>query len=257
MKPIITIACAVGLYCASVIPAYAGIPVTVDYSIPAQINEIKNYAQAIQRLSQLRENWTQLRNQYEQQLKTYAGQFGNAALGNLLNDPALDNYLPANWQENMASLPTKGFQALSSSAQSVINQYGLNPTQNVDGNTQLSPNYSTEQGINAQAQFGNLATAQVHALAAYSKAVQRETQIQNLKKAINNTQNPKEIAELNARIVAENGEVKNAATQLQLAQAAQAAQQQLLQAQAKAQQERMWQSKTLSYPMPPVSQWRI
>jgi type IV secretion system protein VirB5 len=237
MKPIIAIAAAVGIYCASVIPAYAGIPVTVDYSIPAQINEIKNYAQAIQRLSQLRENWTQLRNQYEQQLKTYAGQFGNAALGNLLNDPALNNYLPENWQQDMQNLSTQGFAALPAQAQNVVKNLELKQCLGLSNSAQ----------INCQARIGGVVVSQLNAFGAYNKAKQREKQIQSLKKAINGTQNPKEIAELNARIVAENGEIKNSATQLQLAQAAQAAQQQLLQAQAQAQDAKYWQSNVVGY----------
>ena len=244
-KKLHTVAMALGVLCASSFSsfAFAGIPVLVDASIPAEINQVVNHAQAIRNYAQLLRNWTQLRNQYEQQLKMYAAQTGNAMLGNLFSEPALQQYLPSGWQQDMNNVQSQGFSALSQKGQTVVKNLELKQCL-------MLPK---AQQINCQARIGGIVMTQLNTLAAYDKALSREKQIQKLKQAINTTQNPKEIAELNARIVAENGEIKNSATQLLLAQQAQAAQQKLLEAQAEAQANSPWQSQIVGYQTPIIN----
>lgn len=236
---------ALAMLCSSTfsLSAFAGFPVLIDADIPAQINQVINHAQDIKNYAQLLKNWTQLKNQYEQQLRMYAAQTGNAMLGNIFNDPQLHNFLPLNWEQTFKDLNNQGLAALSPTANQALQQFGLT----------TSPVLSQVQRINYQARIGSIAQSQTDSQQAYVKSQKRTQQIQGLMNQINKTQNPKEIAEVNARIAAENGLIQNEANKLKLAQQIQARNTALLEYQAAQQANAIFNSRKYSNPTPNIT----
>jgi type IV secretion system protein VirB5 len=151
----------------------------------------------------------QLKAQLEQQKQIYQAMNGSRGMGNLLNDPALRNYLPADWQKVYDQLSSGGLAGLSGSAAEI-----RKATKVFDCERLQTPNSRYQ----CEVQAGKVAQDKAFGLAAYEQSVKRVDQIEALMRRINDTSDPKAIAELNARLQAENALIQNEQIKLQMFQ---------------------------------------
>jgi type IV secretion system protein VirB5 len=182
--------------------AHAQIPVTDGLSIAKQVvNQVETIAK-----------WTaqyqQMVSQIDQAKQQYESLTGSRGLGNVMNDPALRDYLPGDWQAVYDSVKNGGYSGLSGTARTVYDQ---NKVFDSCGHI-----VSTQQRTACEARAVKPAQDKGFALDAYNAAKSRINQIDGLMSKIDQTQDPKAIAELQGRIAAEQANIQNEQTKLQL-----------------------------------------
>lgn len=133
---------------------------------------------------------------------------GSRMLGNILNDPQYRNYLPADWQGVYDSVRDGGYKGLSGRTQSVYESNKI-----FDSCTSLSV---AEQRTACETRAVKASQDKVFALDAYDKAKDRINQLDQLMGKINQTNDPKAIAELQGRISAGQANIQNEQTKLQI-----------------------------------------
>jgi type IV secretion system protein VirB5 len=163
----------------------------------------ESIAQALEQLAQLQSQLTQMEREYESLT-------GTRNLGTILNNPQLRNYLPENWQTVYDDVRRGGYSGLSDSAKSIYNQNTLYDS--CQFHTQV------EEKKVCEARAVKAAQDKAFSVEAFEKSKQRLTQIENLMQEINTTRDPKAIAELQARLSAEQSAITNEQTKLQLFQ---------------------------------------
>lgn len=226
---------------AAVGSANAGIPVI----------DVANLAQAVEQViawgqqnAQMVEQINQMRNQYTQLQSTYNSMTGNRGLGTLLNgavDQAARRYLPVDGtQIGQLSSGVAGFGALHAT----INGYKASvtslPTTWFTGGTTAA---------NALAsRVNSLATQRAVGEAAYTSNAQRTADLENMISTIGTANDPKAIAEINARITAQQALIANESTRLQALSYMQE-----LERQQNEQRAREVVSTWSTYVMPPIS----
>jgi len=188
---------------------HAQIPVTDRTSIATQVKQqietmLKWKLQYDQMVSQI----NQMRQQYDQMKQQYTALTGARGLGDILNNPALREYLPEDWQEVYDTVKNSGYAGLKGQARSIYEENKI-----YDACAHLTNN---EVRLACEAQAVRGAQGKASALAAYDKTKDRFQQIDQLMKHINTTQDPKSIAELQGRIAAEQAMIQNEQTKLQL-----------------------------------------
>ncbi|KLB76279.1 type IV secretion protein VirB5, partial [Xanthomonas euvesicatoria] len=72
--------------------AFAGVPVTVIADVPAITNQIETMAK-------WKAQYDQMVSQINQMQKQYDAVTGPRGLGQIMNNPALRDYLPSDWQK--------------------------------------------------------------------------------------------------------------------------------------------------------------
>jgi type IV secretion system protein VirB5 len=152
---------------------------------------------------------SQLKQQYEQMQQQYQSLNGVRGLGDLVNNPELRKYLPSDYQ----SILNQGY-GNASSIRSAAKIIGIDETS-------LGANTDAAQAFNSNAQQAalNRATAEE----GYRQASARFDDIQVLLDKINDSPDAKDIADLQARIQAEQVMQQNESNRLaMLAQLAQA-----------------------------------
>jgi type IV secretion system protein VirB5 len=191
--------------------ALAQIPVTDAASIAKQAAaQVKWKTQYDQMVSQI-----------EQQKQQYQSVTGTRNLGNIMNNPKLRDYLPNDWQGVYDSVKTGGYSGLSGRGASVYNANKIyDSCQSI---------IASEQRISCEARAVKSSQDKGFALDAYDAAKGRITQIDQLMGQINLTQDPKAIAELQGRIAAEQANIQNEQTKLQMYQMVAAAEDRLQQ----------------------------
>lgn len=182
--------------------AFAQIPVTDGASIAQSV------AQQIETIAKWKLQYDQMMSQIEQAKQQYESLTGSRGLGNIMNDPALRDYLPGDWQAVYDSVKTGGYSGLSGRGASVYEANKIfDSCQNVpDG----------DQRTTCEARAVKASQDKGFALDAYDAAKSRINQIDQLMAKINQTQDPKAIAELQGRIAAEQANIQNEQTKLQL-----------------------------------------
>lgn len=181
----------------------SGVPV-VDAAALAnnQQNQVANLAKYVEMISQYKTQISQMKSQYDSLT-------GSRGLGSILNNPQFSSYLPGDWKNVYDQVNSGGYQGLSGSARALVDAAGLmEACQRSTGASKLS----CERGIAKTAQD------KANAMAAFDAAAARWTQIQGLMERINSTTDPKAIAELQARINAEQAAIQNEQTKLQMFQ---------------------------------------
>jgi type IV secretion system protein VirB5 len=156
-------------------------------------------AQSIQQVVYWAQQLEQMKNQLNQQISHYKSITGSRNLGTILNDPQLQQFVPKDAVDIYNSIKSGDLSKLSKEAQAIRN---ANKIYDCEGRTEKD--YQLCQATlvkNAQ----DLAYAQN----AYKLATQKIQQIQSLIAKINDTQDPKAIAELQARIQGETTAVAN------------------------------------------------
>lgn len=182
--------------------AFAQIPVTDGASIGQQI------AAQVETIAKWKMQYDQMVSQIDQAKQQYESLTGSRGLGNIMNDPALRDYLPGDWQAVYDSVKTGGYSGLSGTGKTV---YDANKIYDLCAKL-LSANERT--ACEAQAVKG--AQDKGFALDAYNAAKNRINQIDQLMRKINQTQDAKAIAELQGRIAAEQANIQNEQTKLQM-----------------------------------------
>lgn len=207
--------------------AFAQIPVTDVASIGQQISA------QVETIAKWKMQYDQMMSQIEQAKQQYESLTGSRGLGNIMNDPALRDYLPADWQSVYDSVRNGGYNGLSGRGASVYNANKI-----FDSCAYLKVD---EQRTACEARAVKASQDKGFALDAYDAAKSRINQIDQLMAKINQTQDPKAIAELQGRIAAEQANIQNEQTKLQLYAMVAAAEEKV-----QAQRQREIQAKTWS-----------
>ncbi|ENU4131604.1 P-type DNA transfer protein VirB5 [Pseudomonas aeruginosa] len=182
--------------------AKAQIPVTDGASIAQQI------ANQVETIAKWKMQYDQMTSQINQMKQQYESLTGSRGLGNILNNPALREYLPSDWQGVYDSVKSGGYAGLSGRAQSIYED-----TKAFDACAHFK---IADQRTACEAQAIKGAQDKAFALDAYDKAKSRLNQIDQLMAKINDTPDPKAIAELQGRIAAEQAMIQNEQTKLQM-----------------------------------------
>lgn len=182
--------------------AFAQIPVTDGASIAQSV------IQQVETIAKWKMQYDQMMSQIDQAKQQYESLTGSRGLGNIMNDPQYRDYLPADWQGVYDSVRTGGYNGLSGRAQTV---YEANKI--FDSCATISVQ---EQRTACEARAVKASQDKGFALDAYDKAKGRINQIDQLMGKINQTNDPKAIAELQGRIAAEQANIQNEQTKLQL-----------------------------------------
>ncbi|KFA30049.1 P-type DNA transfer protein VirB5 [Xanthomonas vasicola] len=183
--------------------AFAGVPVTVIADVPAITNQIETMAK-------WKAQYDQMVSQINQMKQQYDSVTGSRGLGQIMNNPALRDYLPSDWQKVYDSVRTGGYNGLSGSAAAI---YDANKVFDACGRMAAGA-----QRTACEAAAVKPAQDKAFAGEAYAAAKSRLDQINSLMGQINQTQDPKAIAELQGRIASEQAMIANEQTKLQLFQ---------------------------------------
>lgn len=182
--------------------AFAQIPVTDGASIAQSI------AQQVETIAKWKMQYDQMMSQIDQAKQQFESMNGSRGLGNIMNDPQYRDYLPADWQGVYDSVRSGGYNGLSGRGQSVYNANKI-----FDSCATIKVQ---EQRTACEARAVKASQDKGFALDAYDAAKGRINQIDQLMGKINQTQDPKAIAELQGRIAAEQANIQNEQTKLQL-----------------------------------------
>ncbi|NVM77463.1 type IV secretion system protein VirB5 [Duganella sp. SG902] len=195
MKPTL-IAFGLAWLCASVMPAHAQFAVI----------DVANLTQALQQVSAWQKQFQQMNEQKNQLQQQYRAATGNRGLGDFADDPRLRAIVPSELQQLYDALQSSGSAGLSASASAIRGKSKIYDCENLKGSEQIS----------CQRLLNMLAQHQALLASALNMTSSRSAQIQTLQARINATDDPKSIAELQARLQAENIQVNNDANRLQL-----------------------------------------
>lgn len=181
--------------------AHAGIPTIDVASLAAAIEQVTAWAQQYQQMVQ---QYQQLQQQYQQQVQQYQSINGNRNMASLANNPALRQYIPANYQSILQ------------------NGYG-NSQQIFDGLNVGVTAQSTDSSKAFAASANQAAINRAIGEAGYKAANDRFAQIQILLDKVNDAPDAKDMADLSGRIQAEQVMMQNESNKIamlsQLAQA--------------------------------------
>lgn len=177
-------------------PAHAQIPVTDALSLAQQVQQVAAWAQQIQ----------SMKDQITNQQQLYSSMNGARGIGQLLNNPALKNTLPPDWQQVYSAIQAGGYAGLTGTAKTIR-----------DANAIYQCNTGTSEEI-ARCNRSLSKTAQDKAFAneAYAAAQRRLDNIQALMGQIDNATDPKQINDLQVRMQAEQAMIQNEQTKLMM-----------------------------------------
>ena len=204
-----------------------GIPV-VDAMAIAQdrANQVERIAKAIEQINQLKAQIGQMKLQYR-------ALTGTRNLGEIAQNPALRDYLPSDWRSDYDGVASGGNRGLTGSARAIRDS-----SLAFDSCARLSGPRKTQ----CERASSKAAMDKAFALEAYDKARGRWDQIAQLMRSINQTTDPKSIAELQARINGEQAALQNEQTKLQMYQLIADAESRLIDQQLEEQNARTWSS---------------
>lgn len=186
---------------------FAQIPVTVTSQVTDSPMTIAEFASNSTRWAQ---QVQQMTSQIDQMKQQYGALTGSRGLGRVFDDPQLREYLPQEWQAVYDSVKRGGYSGLDGRAGSI---YADNKV--FDACQSFTQD---EQRTACQAQAVKSSQDKAFALDAYDQAKGRLRQIDQLMGQINQTQDPKGIAELQGRIAAEQAMIQNEQAKLQMFQ---------------------------------------
>jgi len=174
-----------------------------------------NYLQAVKQV----QAWEQQYSQMEQSLAEAQATLtqiksgtdamtGSRGLGGIFDNPALKSIIPQDLSKTLASLNATG--TLSGEAQTIRSSNLVYNCTDIEG---------TQQKSNCQAILGQASQAQAVQQNTMALLNERTTQIDALRDQINATQDPKAIAELQARLDAEAAQTANDQNKIVMANA--------------------------------------
>lgn len=176
--------------------AHAQIPVTDAASLAQQVQQVASWGQQI----------TAMKDQLNQQKQLFESMNGGRGLGQLLNNPALKNALPGDWQKVYASLQKGGYAGLTGSAKAIRDANAIYDCTKLKGSALSLCNAEMNKAAQDKA-FGQ---------DAYGAAQLRLDNIQALMGQIDNATDAKTIADLQTRMQAEQAMIQNEQTKLMM-----------------------------------------
>jgi type IV secretion system protein VirB5 len=182
---------------ASAVSAACVVPTACAQGIP--VFDAQNVVQAIAMVVQLEQT-------VQQEIQLYQSMNGSRGFGQLLDSPVLVNSLPSNWMGVYTAIQGGGYAGLTGPAQALRSASERYNCEDQDGIDQQI----CQRALNKPFQDKAFATQ------AYQSELQELNQIQSLMQQIDVTQDPKGVAELQARIQSESTAVGNEMTKLQL-----------------------------------------
>lgn len=182
--------------------ANAQIPVTDGASIANSVQ------QQVETMAKWKMQYDQMVNQIDQMKQQYSAVTGSRGMGELFNNSQLRDYLPQDWQSVYDSVKNGGYSGLSGRGAEV---YADNKV--FDSCAYISVDDAKKA---CEARAVKASQDKGFALDAYDAAKSRLNQIDQLMRQINQTQDPKAIAELQGRIGIEQAAIANEQTKLQL-----------------------------------------
>lgn len=184
----IALACLAGLFGAST--ADAGIPVI----------DAANLAQSIQQVIAWVQQSTQMVTTIQNQATQIQRITGSRNLGQTFNNLSLQQAVPANVPQVMASVGTQGFGGLTTAAQTLRSAAMIY-------NCMDRP--AGPQRASCQAPLSVNSQAQAWQSSAHGMVTQRVQEIQNMQQQINTTTDPMAINQVQAALAAETAQVAN------------------------------------------------
>ncbi|MEX3613980.1 MAG: type IV secretion system protein [Burkholderia gladioli] len=163
------------------------------YAQGIPVLDASTLAQAIITVQQLKQQYVTLTNQYQALI-------GNRGLGDILNNPALRNYLPDEWQSVYDAVKSGQMNGISGVADSIARQEGL--TAYTPGQQRLNDTLSANKAM---------------VMRAYQASIDRLNNIQQLMQQSNLTQDPAAKADLQNRWSAEISSINADKVRLDLA----------------------------------------
>ncbi len=177
--------------------ANAGIPV-ID--VAALVQAVQEVMQSVQQVT------NQIR-QIEQLQSQYQAITGVRNLGDVMNNPALQNYIPVNVTQLLGNVQSSGYSGLTDSARTLRDAQMTYNCLNLSGAAQTQCQSSLAMPYQQKALMQD----------AMDVARGRIAQIQSLMQQINATPDAKAVAEIQARLDAENAMLQHQQTQISLA----------------------------------------
>lgn len=188
--------------------AHAGIPVIDVAALTQALQQVIAWGQ---QYGQMAEQYQQMLQQYQQLVQQYNAVTGTRNLGDILNNPTLQQAVPSGTQlmSTYSSINSSGVAGLSNAARSLRDATAIYECSGrVDEALRL-----------CQASLVTNSQNTVNYQSALDLIAQRTAQIQSLQGRINATNDPKAIAELQARIASETAQVNNDANRIALMRA--------------------------------------
>ena len=198
--------------------AQAQIPVTDAASLTEQITLRDEQAMkwAVQ-IDEMRLQYQQLKNSYESLTKA-------RNLGDIFDDPLLRSYLPEEWVALYDQINKFGYNAMT---QAQRNIYASN--QAFDACKRIK---DEDERLTCEALAIQAAVKKGHLVPAVQMIAKRSLQIKELQKRMAETEDMKEAAEIQGRISAEQAQIVNTQTEMQLFQQESAVEKELLEQRA-------------------------
>ncbi|GHU46847.1 P-type DNA transfer protein VirB5 [Betaproteobacteria bacterium] len=217
MKKTVTTFAAAVMLAVSVPVSAGGIPVIDGAAIAnSTMQHMKEIAQFIEQVNQLKA-------QLEQMEKQYESMTGGRNGSRIAYNPAYREYLPEEWQGVYDGVRKSG--ALSGEAAAIRSgAIAFDACKNV---------INAKRKDACQASAVKSAQDKAYAIIGFNKAKERVNQIEELLGAISETEDQKEILELQARIQIEQSLLANEDTKMRLLQQVAAAEDKMIQQQAK------------------------
>lgn len=208
--------------------AHAGIPVVDGMHIGESILEqVEIIAQWAEQYAQMVLQLEQLEQQYNQAVTTYDSMTGSRGMSNLLNGAAMRDarrLLPEDAQQVLALANGGNYGSLASDINAIKSA----------ASTLTNDSFTSSAAANQwTADLNRAASAKALSQKAYTAAAQRLQNLEDLTAQISTTDDPKAIAELQARIATEQGMVQNEQAKLQALAMLTASEQQIAQQQAR------------------------
>lgn len=190
------------LFICALLMAGAQIPAHAQFAVI----DVANLTQALQQVMAWKKQYEQMSEQKSQLQQQYTAVTGNRGLGNYADDPAMRAIVPTDLKHLYDALQSKGAAGLTENARIIRDQAKIYDCEDKGGADQL----------NCQRLLNNLAQYQALLVNALAMSSARSGQVQKIQERINSTNDPKSIAELQARLQAENIQVNNDANRLLL-----------------------------------------
>jgi len=188
--------------------AKAGIPVIDAANLANSVQQVIAWGE---QYTQMAQQYQQLVQQYNQAVTTFNSMNGVRGMASLVNNPAIRRYVPNEWNQAMNLLNNaNGYTNLQTSIQSIKSAariMGITDT-NLDPN---SPAGRAFQGSQNQAAMNRALSEE-----GYKQASDRIAAIQQLIDRVDGVPDAKDVADLQARIQAEQAMVQNESVKLQL-----------------------------------------
>ena len=188
---------------ALVAPGYSGTVPVIDNTLIAQ--QMKNH---ITEIGKMVEQINHLKMQYDQLQQTYTTITGTRNLGDVLNNPLLRNYIPADWRDVYGSIKDGGYAGLTGTGKAIRDSNKIFDI--CAGIADPTARKACERQTVKAAQDAAFTTE------AYDKTKDRLKQIEDLMRMVNTTTDQKGALEAIARLQAEQAMIQNEMTRIQL-----------------------------------------